>query len=168
MNRSAIFDESLNELFTGAKYIDIATKPSANFFKHPIEKNESVENRVDHIIFLPVELSVSMAVVGDNYLSLYQDIKQAYTTQTKLVVQTKVDVYEDMYIQSMPHKESADNADGIILDLSLVETLISETQVSFSPSNTKDGNTLQRGKQQGQAVNSEQEERGSTLYRVFS
>lgn len=160
-----VFDESFNQLFPEGRPMKAAISETATFFKHPLE---STATRTDHIIFEPVEIAMTVLLTGSQYRDTYQQIKQVFQGQTPLVVQTKTDTYANMYIQAMPHDETPEAFDSVLVNLSLVETLVSDTEVSFQPISRADANTEDRGQQQAEGATPAQQQQGSALYRIFN
>ena len=159
-----IFDINFNQVFPDARPLKASVKDDAMFFKHPLE---SSANRIDHIIFQPVSISMSLMMSGIDYKSVYQQIKQVYRNQDELIVQTKTDTYENMYVQGMPYEESAENFDSVIMNLLLEETKLSITVIIFAPEFQSDSDTKNRGQQEPGTPTDAQDERGSTLSRWF-
>lgn len=159
-----VYDVDFNQVFEGARPLRSSITDEAQFFKHPLESSAT---RTDHVIFLPVKISMGMIMSGADYKSVYQQIKQLYKNQTQLIVQTKTDIYENIYIKSIPHEESPGNFDSLTMNLMLEETLIAVTVVTFIPENDADKNTKNRGQQRPGTPTDAQQQRGSTLYRWF-
>ena len=80
-----VFDVDFNQLFAGARPLKASIKEDSTFFKHPLESSAV---RADHIIRNPVELALALIMSGEDYKSVYQEIKQTYRSQVQLIVQT--------------------------------------------------------------------------------
>lgn len=160
----AVFDVDFNQVFPDSQPIKASIKENSTFFKHPLETSVV---RTDHIIFNPIELSLSVILSGNEYRDTYQQIKQIYQSQTELIVQTKTTTYEKMFIQSIPHEETPDSFDAVVMNIQLIETLIAETLVTFQPARDIDSNTRNRGQQQTETPTDVNSDRGSTLFRLF-
>lgn len=160
-----VYDVNFNQVFPDGRPIKATVKEEATFFKHPLENSAS---RTDHIIFNPVEVSLSVILTGYQYRNVYQQIKQIFRAQTELIVQTKTDTYESMYIQGIPHDETPYSYDAVIMNLNLAETQLAATEVTFQPSNSADTDTVNRGQQEPGTPNDAQQAQGSTLSRIFS
>lgn len=159
-----VYDVDFNQVFPDARPLKASISDEALFFKHPLESSAT---RTDHIIFQPVKITMSVLMSGEDYKSVYQQIKQIYRSQTQLIVQTKTDTYEDVYIQSIPHEESSANFDSVIMNLILEETKLAVTVITFAPESLSDSDTKNRGQQESKVPNNAQEQRGSTLLRWF-
>ena len=161
----AVYDVNFNQVFFGARPIKLALKEEAIFFKQPLEDSTV---RTDHIIFSPVEAILTAILTGDQYRDVYKQVKQLFTSQTQLIVQTKVETYENMYIQSMPHNEDASLYDAIIMNISIMETLVAGSTSTFQPANESDSTTVDRGQQEATTATESQENQGTLLLRIFS
>lgn len=159
-----VYDIDFNQVFLNARPLKASVSDEALFFKHPLESSAT---RTDHIIFQPVKISMSIMMSGKDYRNVYKQVKQIYKSQTQLIVQTKTDTYENIYIQSIPHEESAKNFDSVIMNLLLDETKLAVTEVKYIPESQSDSNTKNRGQQEPKTSNATQEQKGSTLSRWF-
>jgi hypothetical protein len=114
--------------------------------EHPLETGAVI---TDHRIILPVMIDLSIILASDDYQSVYQQIKALYTRGELLTVQTRVDSFASMLIEKMPHDESPDMLDGVMLGLSLKEALFVQPQYSkLSPSKvkqSKNSSTVDKG-----------------------
>ena len=159
-----VYDVDFNQVFPDARPLKASVSDEALFFKHPLESSAT---RTDHIIFQPVKIAMSMVMSGEDYKNVYKQIKQVYRSQTQLIVQTKTDTYENIFIQSIPHEESPANYDSIIMNLILEETKLAVTVITFIPESQSDSDTKNRGQQESKTSTNAQEQRGSTLSRWF-
>tara|TARA_R110000851_G_scaffold100026_6_gene215468 strand:- start:490 stop:1032 length:543 start_codon:yes stop_codon:yes gene_type:complete len=160
-----VYDEEFNQLFEKGRPVKASIKEDATYFKHPLENSET---RTDHVVFNPVEIRLEVALTGSEYRNVFQQIKVLFKEQTQLIVQTKTDTYENMYLQGIPHEEDADKFEGVMMSLSLSETLLAPTEEVFEPSADADTSTTNRGRQEPDAPNESEQQRGSTLSRLFS
>lgn len=160
-----VFDVNFNQVFPDGRPIKATINEEATFFKHPLESSAT---RTDHIVFNPVDINLSVVLTGDQYRNVYKQIKQIFRDQTQLIVQTKTDTYENMYIQGMPHDETPESYDSVIISLALSETQLALTEVTFVPSDLADSNTVDRGQQEPGTPTDAESSRGSTLSRVFT
>jgi len=160
-----VYDVDFNQVFPGGRPIKATIKEEATFFKHPLENSTS---RTDHIIFNPVEITLNVVLIGEQYRNVYQQIKQIFRGQTQLIVQTKTDTYENMYIQGMPHDEDPGSFDAVIMSLMLAETQLAATEVVFQAARLSDSDTVDRGQQEPREPTDAEAGRGSLLSRIFS
>lgn len=160
-----VYDTDFNQVFPDGRPMKASIKEDATFFKHPLESSAT---RTDHIIFNPVEVNLTVLLTGEQYRNIYQQIKQIFRAQTQLIVQTKTDTYENMYIKGIPHDETSESYDAVVMSLILDETQLAVTEVTFQPSNTADSSTSDRGQQEPKQPTDAEQFRGSTLSRIFS
>ena len=160
-----VYDENFKQVFTEGRPVKATINDDATFFKHPLENSDQ---RTDHIIFNPVEINLTLILAGREARTAFATIKQAYANQTKLIVKTRADTYDDLYVKAMPHDESPDSYDAVVINLILEETRIAGADVSFKPLNSSDSNTVRRGQQRTKTPTDKQESRASTLARLFS
>lgn len=159
-----VYDTDFKQVFPDAVPIKATINEEATFFKHPIEDSTT---RTDHVIFNPVTVGLSVFLTGAQYRDIYSQIKQLFRDQAQLIVKTKTDVYENMYIQSMPHDEEPGSVDSVIMAISLNETKFSQTTVEFLPVDQNDTDTVDRGQQEPIEPSEADQGRASTLSRLF-
>lgn len=159
-----VYDVDYTQLFPAGRPIKATVKETSTFFKHPLEDSTT---RTDHIIFNPIEIGLSVILSGDEYRNTYHLIKQVFRNQTALIVQTKTDTYQNMYIQGMPHDEAADSYDAVIMQLQIAETQLASATITFLPSNSNDSNTADRGQQEPKNPSADQKSKGTLLSRTF-
>lgn len=137
-------------------------------------KVEDGSERSDHVVKNAVEINIELIVSGDNARQQYQAIRQAYLDDTLVIVQSKMQTYENMLIEAFPHEETDQMYDGAIIPLRLIEwrtveaeygDLLQEELSQEQVANPSQSSTVDRGTQTGQTVEqgSETERQGSVL-----
>lgn len=159
-----VYDADFNQVFAGAQTIKATIKNDATLFRHPLEDGTEI---TDHSIFNPVEISLTAILSGNQYRNVYQQIKQAFRDRSQLIVQTRADSYSNMYISGMPHDETPDAYDAIIVSIQLQEAEFSTAEIVFSPANDADKTTKSRGQQEPVEPTANEAQQGSTLFRWF-
>lgn len=159
-----VFDVVFNQVFPEGVPIKAAIKMDSTFFTHPLESGAT---RTDHVIILPIEITLNVLLSGETYRDTYKQIKQIFLTQTELVVQTRTDSYEKMYIQSMPHDEDPDMYDAVIVSISLRESQEFSSEIVAIPESDSDTGTVGRGQQDAKAPTPAQQEKSSALFKAF-
>lgn len=158
----AIFNsETFEQVFVKARPVEASIKMSSKVMTHPLEDGSSVS---DHQIFDLIGVDISFLLSTDDYVSVYQSIKTAYEKSILFTIQTKTDVYENMLIQQMPRKESANMFNGVGLNISFIEFKKIKATISRgigTPRHSKDAKNQNSGKQQGT-----QKQNSSLLYRI--
>lgn len=147
----AVLDKDLVQVFPFARPIKATVREDAKLMEHPLETGASV---VDHRIFLPTEIELSMLLTSEEYADVYQQIKQIWKRGDILSVQSRTDSYDSMVISAIPHEESADMLDGVtqavmLKEVKFVDITFTERKipVNSAPKNTK---TKDRGEQRPQ------------------
>jgi hypothetical protein len=145
-----VLNASLAQVFELARPVKASVKPEAKPMEHPLESGAVV---TDHIVFLPLEVELSMVLAGeDNYRATYKQIRDLFGRGELLTVQTRADSYPSLAIVSMPHEESPESFDALVLALKLREVQFVEAQfTTLKVKHAKDSRTAKRGEQQAQA-----------------
>lgn len=113
-----IYDQGYNQLFRTARPIKATVKEPSKAMQHPIESGGTV---ADHIVFMPVEIELSMILLPEEFQSTYEQIRQAYRSATLFTVQTATGAYDNMWIVDLPHDETPDLYGTVALALKLEE-----------------------------------------------
>lgn len=145
-----IFDENLQQVFQEARPLKADVKETAQVMTHPIETGVKI---ADNKIINQVEITLNVMINSRYYNSVYTQIKQAFVSGTLLSIQTRTGVYPNMIVRSMPHQETPDEYDSIIMQLDFIEVLYAvPTSVSaqsapanFKPADEINSNTVQSG-----------------------
>ena len=134
------------QLFTLARPIKAGVNLDSELFEHPLETGNKI---TDFKIDKPTVVQLALLVPSDAYTSVYNEIRQAKVAGTEMVVQTRSGSYANLVIQAMPHEESPETGEQLVMSLTLrevqwfnanVETL-PRKEVSVSPQSTKKGGT---------------------------
>jgi hypothetical protein len=145
-----VLDTNGRALFTDANILKAQVLRGAKTMEQPLESGATV---VDHRIILPIEITLDMMVPTTSYKAVYQQIGQIFILATLLSVQTRADVYDQLIITEMPHEESPDRIDKLLLSLRLKQVLFATSQYIALPANTvanpADSSTTDRGTQNG-------------------
>lgn len=122
-----VIDSVGQELFTETVTIGVSVAPSKTFAKHPLEDSRVVtDDQYDN----PTSLTLRVILKSDSYQDEYKRIKASYEAVSPLTIQTRVDVYQNMYIESLPHEESPDMYSTISMSIELTEQLITKSQTN--------------------------------------
>lgn len=125
-----ITDEDGNQLFTGARIMRATVREESTFFEHPLEDGTKV---IDQKILKPVEIQLAVIMPGDAYGAAYAAIRDAYTRSTPLIVQTKTASYTNQYLQSIPHEETPEAGDSVVIALNTREVQWYKADVQSLP-----------------------------------
>ena len=142
-----IFDsQSLGQLFINARPLKAGVRPTSQLMNRPAETGVLLS---DHKIINQVEIELPLMISQDYYGAVYQQIKTAFRDSTLLIVQTRTDVYPNMVIQDMPHAETPDIYDSVVVTLKLKEVLFAPAPSTYDPVDETNSDTVQSGQQQG-------------------
>jgi len=148
-----IYDNNFNALFQEAKYIKASVSDTSMIFEHPLEDGSKI---ADYKVSNPIEIQLQIMLLGADYRNTYKAIKKIDTNATALTIQTRTDVYSNMYISSMPYEEDNTISDGIKIAISLKQALFENpntVRTAIDPRYSKDSNTSRNGNVQGENVN---------------
>lgn len=142
----AILDANGNQLFTSAVNIGVSVVESKTFASHTLENKQVV---VDDEFDNPASLTMQMILDPSNYIDVYKEIKAAYKAITNFTIQTRVDSYTNMYIETLPHEETPELFNTIAINLEFTEQLIvatdSEMLTTNNVSSASDSSTVDTG-----------------------
>ena len=139
-----IFDDSFEQLFLGATIMSAEINDTSKLMTHPLEDGSSVS---DHQVFNLKSIKIPLIISSDDFVTVFQDIDKAYKKNTLFTIQTKVNIYKNMVIESKPHSESV--LGGVRMVLSFTEFRTAGTAVKIKPKYPKDGDTKKSGNQSG-------------------
>jgi len=146
-----VFDQDLNELFEDARAVRALVRPIKKVMKHPLEDGDTI---TDFRVFEPVTIELSVILRPETYQDTFQQIMDAYRSDSLLTVQTKVASYGNMTITEPPHDETPDMADTVAVALKLEGVRFVTPQYAPLPaSNVKkssNASTVKGGQKQGQ------------------
>lgn len=144
----AIFDQNFNQIVPEAKIAKVENvDEKVKLMEHPLETGEPI---TDHAIVEPIEIQLQVFTDGINLKNTYSTLKNLFKSFTLLTIRTKTDIYKNQLLSSMPHTESSDMYDAIIINLKLKEAFFVQPQygnVPIFPRNNKNKSTVDRGSQ---------------------
>ncbi len=161
---TGIFDSTFNQVFADARPLKASVNETAQLMRHPIEDKREI---ADHKVFNLVEIELPFLINSEEFRNVFQSMKKGYLENTLYTIQTRVDTYQNMSLESIPYEESIEVQDGITLIAKFIETLFEEPIVRYIPTPTRpqDASKVNRGTQQTQETN--EAKRESILSRVF-
>lgn len=148
-----IYDgDSLRQLFADARPMRASVREISRVMDHPVETGAVLS---DHHIIMPNEIDLVLVIQAGSYSSTYQQIKGAFINATKLSVQTKASVYQNMIIQACPHEENPDMYDVITMSMRLKEVIFvapasiaePDAPADYSPVDSVNSDVVPRGLQ---------------------
>ena len=126
----AVFDQQSGaQIWRRAQIVSIALRQVAKLMQHPKESGAQI---VDHIVYEPTEVALSLFVGGADFVDAYEDVRRYYTAAKPVQIQSRVQYFENMVITTMPHREDADIVGAAVLELVLREVVIVSAQYGKS------------------------------------
>lgn len=130
---------------------------------------EDGTERSDHRVISRIEIDLPL-LLTDNTRALYEQLKAAFLAGTELVIQTKVSSYPAMLILDLPHDETPDGGDSILMNVKFAELVTVAPQFGLLPpaavSDPKQASTVSRGNQQTTPADAPTQRRASVLYGI--
>lgn len=158
-----VYDQDFNQVISGARPVKAYVNREAKEFEHPLETGAVV---TDFRIILQNRIEYYVILDRDDYANIYDQIEQLFVSGTLINVQTRTSVYSNMTVSAMPHEENSEIADTVQLLIKFKQTQYASTIVNtISPANASDGNTANRGNQQGSPSTDSEQKKSSTLLR---
>lgn len=151
-------NENYEQVFLNASLMNLGVTNQSKIMTHPLEDGSE---KSDHQIFELIKISIQIILSSEDYVSVYQNIEKGYRTHTLYTIQTKVNVYKNMMIDSMPHEETVETGVRLVLNFTQFEEI--KTAVGIAPKYPKDSNTNKKGVQNGNQGNSNSEEKRKTF-----
>ncbi len=142
--------ESYAILFENASPMRVYVTDEKTATKFQVENGET---RSDHIVNLPIEITIEFILSGDQAKNQFENIKQSYRDNRLVTIQTKMDTYRNMLAVSVPHDETATMYAGAALPVRFQEWR--EIQPEYGELQQKQvakksqSSTVNRGKQTG-------------------
>lgn len=148
---SAILDADGNQLFTTLGIMSLSCSSSKSYAQHELENGE---NMTDHAIDLQDRVNVTVILSPDDYIAVYREIKNLFNERTNFTIQSRVEIYTNMFLETMPHDESAAMVNTVALQLPFVKQKIGKTEFKTLPpqqvANQSDADTVDSGNKQPQ------------------
>lgn len=138
----AILDDEGNQILTDGHAMSVDLVENSTLFSHPVETNFVI---TDGKVVDPVIATFTILFEGDLYKKGYDDIKSLFLSSARLALQTRTGTYENMILESIPHEETPEVFDSIIMRLSLKEALTFSTVIVDAPVSTQDRGQIQPG-----------------------
>ena len=143
--------KSYAQLFKAARAVKANVLESSKLMDHPKENGSLV---TDFRIIRPAEIELGVICTGASYKDVFKEIKYTFTNAIICTVTTRADAYMNMVIESMPHDETPDMADVIMVPLRMREVQEFASQYQALPAEQvakpTDQSTVQRGTVQPQ------------------
>ncbi len=154
-----IDQQSMEQVFASARPMRAEVREYSRGMKYPIETGAIL---TDNIISEPTEIRMDLFIPAAAYATVYPQIRSARLNGIFFVIQTRTGTYKNMYIEEMPHDETADMFSAVVMHIKFLEAIqvganaVGSTQVldNFSPSAPADVFTINNGLISGLAAGS--------------
>lgn len=107
----------------GISYMSADVDISSDLCDHPLENGEVV---TDNAILNPLEAKVSIVMPTAFYTRIYKEIEDYFLTKKYIMLQTKLGLYRNFIIKSMPYKMDHQTIDRPQIDISLRQIMVVE------------------------------------------
>ena len=143
---TALFDDEGNQLFETVGILELSASPSNTFAEHTLEDGKVV---IDNKIENRIPITVSAILSPEDFKEVYARIKEADKNNTIFTIQTRVDTFYNMYIDSYPYSESSRIANTIAISINFIEQKFVRSLVENLPpekvNNQADADTVDTG-----------------------
>lgn len=160
----AVYDSNYVQVFSKARPLKAEINEDSKVFEHPLEDGTEI---VDHRIVLPVEIELSLILTSFDYQDVYQEIKQIFLDADLLIISTRAGTYENQIIQSMPHVETSDVYNGLLMTLKTKQADFVTSETSIAPILSSDSSTTDKGLVQSETLSDEAEDEQSTFLKQW-
>lgn len=109
-----------DEVLQDITIIDIDVNEDSKIMDSPVESGIIIS---DHRIRNPLEITVNCTLPRDSWENSYKELRYWYEQQTTkfLAIQTKADIYPNMQLIALPHKEASDTVTRLFFELKFRE-----------------------------------------------
>jgi len=163
----AILDgETFTPLFAAASPMRCTVREPSTLTTWAVEDGTE---RSDHRTIGRVEIDLPLLLTDDTR-ALYEQLRSTFLAGTPLVIQTKVGSYQGMLILDLPHDETPDAGDSVLMNVKFAELVTVTPQFGVLPpssvSDPKQASTVSRGNQQATPADAPTQRRASVLYGI--
>lgn len=127
---TALFDEDGNQIFETIGILSLSVGQTSVFAEHTLEDGTVVS---DNKIILQGRVNGQVVLDSADYVEVYKKLKDAYINTVRFTVQTRVDSYDNMYLESLPYEESSKISGTIAMAISFVEQQFVEVKTGTLP-----------------------------------
>jgi len=149
-------------ILNGDGILDCSVREYANIFTHPLENGVKIS---DYKVIMPTEITLRLAVKGNEYNSIYYTLDGMFKNSTLINVQTSARIYKNMIISELPYKENAQHFDTMLMDLKLKKAILI-TPTTFKVKKGKLSKTKHKIVSHAKVVPAKSD-KASLLYKMF-
>lgn len=141
---TAILASDGSQIFETVGILGVSAASNKTYAQHTLENGVTI---TDHVIDQPDRVTLRCILHPDDYVEVYRRIKTAFNNNTSFIIQTKVETYSNLYIESLPHEEDAKTT--VALNLDFVQQRFQRARVDSLPvsevANVADADTSSSG-----------------------
>ena len=145
--------ENNNEVLSGISVLNYSVNNDSQIMEHPIESGAVI---ADHHVFNPIQISCNVAMPpkglkltqvslvdvlygrAQTFEETYTELSRLYNNSVRLRIKTDAQVYNNMYITSIPSDVSSQNADRQIFQITFQQAITVIPQyIKISANQTK-------------------------------
>lgn len=127
---TALFDSDGNQLFETMGILELSASPSNTYAEHTVEDGRVI---IDNKIVNRVPVTVSAILSPEDFKQVYARLKEADKNNTVFTIQSRVDTYANMYIESYPYSESAAISNTIAININFIEQQFATVKTTSLP-----------------------------------
>ena len=143
----AVYQNDFSRVFSNALNIKASINVGSKLMEHPVEDGST---RTDFRIITPIDITLGVILRAENYRQTYNQIYNVFKDGISLIVQTKAATYVNMMLQEMPHEESPDYFDTLVMTIKLKEVILVQTRYLALPAKKVKNKNKQSTKKKGQ------------------
>lgn len=165
----AILDsENYQPLFSGSNVMSCVVRETSKLTSWPVEDGTQ---RTDHRVIDPVGIDLPL-LLNDNTRNLFEQLHNAFIEGRSLIIQTKVKSYANMMILEMPHDETVDYGESVLVSIRIQEIRVVTPEFGTLPpnrvANKSQASTVKKGNQQTSEADQSKNRRASVAYGIFN
>ena len=141
------------EVLENITIIDIDVMEDSKIMDTPVESGIVIS---DHRVLNPKGITVNCTLPFENWKDSYDELIGWYQRNDGkfITIQTKADVYEDMQLIAIPHKEASDTVSRLFFELKFRSILFVKPEYIAMPlevvENADNASTTDAGKKEGE------------------
>jgi len=125
-----VTDSEGRQVFAMARALKAGVMDDSEFFQHPLEDgNKTTDFKIDK----PKTIQLGVMIPTDTYQPVYSSLVDAKVRGEQFIIQTRAGTFTNMVIKAMPHEESAEYGDCLVMQLTFEEVKWYATTVEMLP-----------------------------------
>jgi len=125
-----ISDSNGRQVFAEARVMKAAVLDDSELFQHPLETGAKI---TDYKVDKPIQIQLGLVIPVESYTSVYSSLVDAKKQGENFIVQTKAQAYPNMIIKAIPHEESSEYGDCLIMQITFEEVIWYDATLEMLP-----------------------------------